>query len=109
MFIKRFLIHNELGLDIFNEQLVGHLISAAVWVGEICLRCDGLAGPCMVCFGAAWCFCMCLLCCMYNRLPLKTITAIEEECNKPLIDSSHNTFHITLEIVVIVLDCISLI
>ena len=25
-------------------QLVWHFISAAVWVGEICLRCDGLAG-----------------------------------------------------------------
>ena len=27
-------------------------------MGEICLRCDGLAGPCMVGFGAAWCYCM---------------------------------------------------
>ena len=32
-------------------------------MGEICLRCDGLAGPCMVGFGAAW---MSLHGCMYN-------------------------------------------
>ena len=44
-----------------HQHLVWHLNSAAVWVGEICLRCDGLVGPCMVGFGAAWFSCMGLL------------------------------------------------
>ena len=35
-----------------DQQLVWYLNSAAVWVGEICLRDDGLLGPCMVGFGA---------------------------------------------------------
>ena len=33
-------------------------------MGRICVRCDGLVGPCMVGFGAAW---MLLHGCMYNR------------------------------------------
>ena len=41
-------------------------------MGEICLRCDGLAGPCMVLFGAAWVFWRCMykywtLAVMYTR------------------------------------------
>ena len=44
----------------YIQQLVGHLISAAVWVGRICVRCDGLAGPCMLGFGAA-CMYVCIL------------------------------------------------
>ena len=34
-------------IDKYNKQLYSHLISAAVWLARICLRCDGLAGPCM--------------------------------------------------------------
>ena len=36
------------------QQLVWYFICGEVWVGRICLRCDGLAWPCMVGFGAAW-------------------------------------------------------
>ena len=36
-----------------KEQLVWYFISAAVWVLRICLRCDRLAGPCIV---TAWSF-----------------------------------------------------
>ena len=41
-----------------HKQLVWYFISAAVWVGRIAWRDEGLLGPCMVCFGAAWCYCM---------------------------------------------------
>ena len=29
-----------------NKQLNSHLIGAAVWVAQICMVSDGLAGPC---------------------------------------------------------------
>ena len=44
-----------------DEQLVWYLNSAVVWVGRIGVSCDGLAGLCILCFGAAWCYCMGLL------------------------------------------------
>ena len=31
-----------------SKQLVGHLISAAVWVGQFAWKDDGLVGLCMV-------------------------------------------------------------
>ena len=34
-------------IDVTVEQLVGHLISASVWVGRIAWWDDRLAGPCM--------------------------------------------------------------
>ena len=40
------------------QQLVWYFMCGEVWVGEICLRDDGLVGPCMVGFGAAWFYCM---------------------------------------------------
>ena len=54
------------------QQLVCHFMCGEVQVGEICLRCDGLAGPCMVLFGAAWVFWRCMykywtLAVMYTR------------------------------------------
>ena len=36
------------------KQLVWYLMCGEVWVGRICVGCDGLVGPCMVGFGAAW-------------------------------------------------------
>ena len=41
-----------------TEQLVWYFMCGEVQVGEIRLRCDGLAGPRMVGFGSAWCSCM---------------------------------------------------
>ena len=43
---------------------------------------DQLAGPCMVLWEELI---------TGNRLPLKTLTTTEEESNKPVISSSHNT------------------
>ena len=39
------LIHGSILVKL--QQLVGHLISAAVWVGQIAWWDDGLAGPCI--------------------------------------------------------------
>ena len=36
-----------------------------VWVGRIAWKDDGLVGPFMVSYGAAWCCCMGVLFCMY--------------------------------------------
>ena len=43
------------------QQLGWYFMCGEVWVGRIAWDDDGLVGPCMVGFGAAWGYCMGLL------------------------------------------------
>ena len=51
----------QIRVEVLVEQLGWYLNSAAVWVGQIAWDDDGLFGPCVVGYGAAWCYCMGLL------------------------------------------------
>ena len=46
------------GLYLRGQQLECYLKCHASGLGRICLRCDQLAGPCMM---LAWCFWSCIL------------------------------------------------